>query len=78
MRVGGRPAALGVGPGSESRAPMAIATACGMFSSMLLTLLIVPVFYVELEVFSDRVRGWLGRSSKRAAEDLPAEAAHTR
>jgi HAE1 family hydrophobic/amphiphilic exporter-1 len=78
MIFGVLPAAIGVGPGSESRAPMAIATASGMFSSMLLTLLIVPVFYVELEVFSDRVRGWLGRSSKRAAEDLPAEAAHTR
>jgi hypothetical protein len=28
---------------------MAVATAAGMFSSMLLTLLVVPVFYLALE-----------------------------
>ena len=33
-------------PGAETRAPMAVATAAGMFSSMLLTLLVVPVFYL--------------------------------
>ena len=75
MIFGVLPAALGVGPGAESRAPMAVATAAGMFSSMLLTLLIVPVFYVELEAFSVRVRGWLGRSRKTAPGELPVEVA---
>ncbi|MCA9511950.1 MAG: efflux RND transporter permease subunit, partial [Myxococcales bacterium] len=56
MIFGVLPAALGIGPGSETRAPMAVATAAGMFSSMMLTLLVVPVFYVSLERFSERVR----------------------
>jgi len=43
------PAAIGVGPGAESRAPMAIATASGMFSSTALTLLVVPVFYLLVD-----------------------------
>ncbi|MEM7409794.1 MAG: efflux RND transporter permease subunit [Myxococcota bacterium] len=49
MIFGVLPAAFGIGPGAETRAPMAVATAAGMFSSMLLTLLIVPVFYLALE-----------------------------
>ncbi len=49
MIFGVLPTALGLGAGSETRAPMAVATAAGMFTSMLLTLLIVPVFYLGLE-----------------------------
>jgi HAE1 family hydrophobic/amphiphilic exporter-1 len=49
MIFGVLPAALGVGPGSETRQPMAVATAAGMFSSMMLTLLVVPVFYLVLD-----------------------------
>ncbi len=49
MIFGVLPAALGIGPGAETRAPMAIATAAGMTSSMLLTLLVVPVFYLKLD-----------------------------
>jgi HAE1 family hydrophobic/amphiphilic exporter-1 len=49
MIFGVLPAAIGVGPGSETRAPMAVATAAGMLSSVLLTLLIVPVFYLALD-----------------------------
>ena len=55
MIFGVLPAAFGIGPGAETRAPMAIATAAGMFTSMLLTLLVVPVFYVSLE----GARAWL-------------------
>ncbi len=56
MIFGVLPAALGIGPGAESRAPMAVATAAGMFSSMLLTLLVVPVFYLALDDFGEWVR----------------------
>jgi hydrophobic/amphiphilic exporter-1 (mainly G- bacteria), HAE1 family len=49
MIFGVLPAAIGVGPGAETRAPMAIATAAGMLSSLVLTLLIVPVFYLKLD-----------------------------
>ena len=55
MIFGVLPAAIGVGPGSESRQPMAVATAAGMFSSTLLTLLVVPVFYLVL----DDAKEWL-------------------
>jgi len=49
MIFGVIPAALGLGPGAETRQPMAIATAAGMFTSTLLTLLIVPVFYLAID-----------------------------
>jgi HAE1 family hydrophobic/amphiphilic exporter-1 len=61
MIFGVLPAALGIGPGSETRQPMAIATAAGMFSSMMLTLLVVPVFYV----FLDDAVAWLKRGLRR-------------
>jgi hydrophobe/amphiphile efflux-1 (HAE1) family protein len=76
MIFGVLPAAIGVGPGAESRQPMAIATATGMFSSMLLTLLIVPVFYL---VIDDSIT-WLKNAPRRivarfrdsAARSMPA------
>jgi HAE1 family hydrophobic/amphiphilic exporter-1 len=61
MIFGVLPAAFGVGPGAETRAPMAIATAAGMFSSLVLTLLIVPVFYLKLD---DAVE-WVKRVTRR-------------
>jgi len=64
MIFGVLPAALGIGPGSESRAPMAVATAAGMFTSMLLTLLVVPVFYLALT----------GRRQARPEERAPESA----
>jgi HAE1 family hydrophobic/amphiphilic exporter-1 len=57
MIFGVLPSALGIGPGAETRAPMGIATAAGMFTSMLLTLLIVPVFYLGLEKLRARFAG---------------------
>jgi multidrug efflux pump len=57
------PAALGLGSGSETRVPMAIAVIGGVIVSTLLSLFVVPAFYV----LADRVRGLL---SRRAA--LPA------
>jgi HAE1 family hydrophobic/amphiphilic exporter-1 len=60
MIFGVLPAAVGVGPGSETRAPMAVATAAGMLSSTLLTLLVVPVFYVVLEDVTTWIGGHLG------------------
>ncbi len=75
MIFGVLPAAIGVGPGSESRAPMAVATAAGMFSSMLLTLLVVPVFYLLFDDAAERVTRGLRRllgSAPAPAEPLPA------
>ena len=56
MIFGVLPAALGIGPGAESRAPMAVATAAGMFSSTMLTLLVVPLFYVVLDDTTELVK----------------------
>ena len=46
MIFGVLPAAIGIGPGAESRRPMAIAAGAGMLSSTVLTLLVLPALYV--------------------------------
>jgi len=69
MIFGVLPAALGLGPGAETRAPMGVATAAGMFSATLLTLLVVPVFYLVLDDGVDWLRAHLGR--RRTAETAP-------
>ena len=61
MIFGVLPAAIGVGPGAETRAPMGVAVAAGMFSSTLLTLLVVPVFYLLLDDGIDWLRATSGR-----------------
>ncbi len=43
------PIAIGLGYGAEARAGMGVVAAGGMFSSMCLTLLVVPVFYSLLD-----------------------------
>ncbi len=55
--AGAIPAALGLGPGAETRAPMARGIIGGIVLSTLVTLVLVPVFYVLLE----RLRGAVGR-----------------
>jgi multidrug efflux pump subunit AcrB len=47
------PSALGLGPGSETRGPMADAVIGGLILSTALSLLVVPAFYVV----ADRLRG---------------------
>ncbi len=49
------PAAIGLGPGSEIRAPMAIAVMGGLVVSTVFSLFVIPAFYVEIE----RLLGWL-------------------
>ena len=48
--------ALGVGEGSEQRAPMAHAVIGGIITSTLLTLVVVPVIYTYLDDLSIFVR----------------------
>jgi HAE1 family hydrophobic/amphiphilic exporter-1 len=69
MIFGAAPAALGIGPGAETRSPMAMAAMAGMISSTVLTLLVVPVFYLTLD---DGV-AWLGRKLRRR-ESVPGVA----
>jgi len=49
--AGAVPAALGLGPGAETRAPMARGIIGGIVLSTLITLILVPVFYVLIERF---------------------------
>jgi HAE1 family hydrophobic/amphiphilic exporter-1 len=70
MIFGVLPAALGLGPGAENRRPMAVATAAGMMSSTMLTLLVVPVFYIVLD---DAVE-WLKRLPRRLLRRAPPAA----
>jgi HAE1 family hydrophobic/amphiphilic exporter-1 len=75
MIFGVLPAAIGFGPGAESRAPMAVATAAGMFSSTLLTLLVVPVFYLLVDDFAEFVKRGFHRvfGSRSSHEVMSAE-----
>jgi len=52
------PLALGTGPGSETKAPMALSIIGGLLSSMFLTLLIVPVIYRLISPLDRWLRKW--------------------
>jgi hydrophobic/amphiphilic exporter-1 (mainly G- bacteria), HAE1 family len=72
MVLGMLPTALSRGEGSEFRAPMAISVIGGVVSSTLLSLVVVPAFYLAIE----NLKGWLrarGVSVKADAEPSAAE-----
>jgi len=49
------PIALGIGEGSETRAPMAVAAIGGLLTSLFLTLIVVPVAYDLLDDLSKKI-----------------------
>ena len=51
------PLALGMGEGSEIQRPLAVTVIAGLISSTLLTLLVIPVLYDQVNILVDRVRG---------------------
>jgi Cu/Ag efflux pump CusA len=55
------PPALGLGPGAEIRTPMAIAVIGGLIVSTVLSLLVVPAFYLV----ADRVKQGVARRMRR-------------
>ncbi len=62
MIFGMFPVALALGEGGETRAPMAAAVIGGLITSTMLTLLVVPVFYMIADSFvGSRPVRWLGR-----------------
>jgi hydrophobic/amphiphilic exporter-1 (mainly G- bacteria), HAE1 family len=67
MVFGMIPLAIGLGEGSEQRAPLAHAVIGGVIASTLLTLLVVPVLYTLLD---DLVNLVLGK--KADMEELPS------
>ena len=50
------PIAIGIGEGAETRAPMAIATTGGLITSLLLTLVVIPVIYDVFDELYGRLR----------------------
>jgi multidrug efflux pump subunit AcrB len=77
MVLGMLPTALGRGEGSEFRSPMAIAVIGGVISSTVLSLIVVPAFYLAVEGAKSRIRVWRGlppfESPVRDASVAPAE-----
>src|SRR5438034_11040194 len=65
------PLALGYGPGAETRAPLARSIIGGMFLSTLVTLVIVPVFYVLFDRFGAYVARLARREPKQAKHEPP-------
>lgn len=59
--VGTLPVALGISLGGEVRQPMSVAVIGGLFTSTLLTLLVIPVVYLLMDDFSDYVKVKLHR-----------------
>ena len=57
------PMALGIGRGSDLRAPLAIAVIGGLISATALTLIIVPVAYDVIEHIAGKFRAAVGRDS---------------
>ncbi len=54
MIFGMMPIAIGIGEGAETRAPMAMATIGGLLTSLLLTLVVVPVAYDLFEEHKEK------------------------
>jgi multidrug efflux pump subunit AcrB len=71
MVLGMLPTALGHGEGSEFRGPMAVAVIGGVISSTLLSLVVIPVFYLAIE-------GLKGRLARRRRQPLKAVPAATK
>ncbi|HEX7828345.1 MAG TPA: efflux RND transporter permease subunit, partial [Thermoanaerobaculia bacterium] len=64
------PPALALGPGAETRGPMAVAIIGGLIISTTLSLLVVPAFYVV----ADRLKTKLGTLFSRSEEEEGEEA----
>src|SRR5262249_52427462 len=66
------PLALGLGPGAETRAPLARSIIGGIVLSTLVTLVIVPIFYVLF----DRFGHWVSSLTQRDDEAKPKRGEH--
>ena len=60
------PMALGIGPGAQLQAPMAVAVFGGLFSATALTLIVIPVAYSVVEELRQRA-GAGGRAAVLSA-----------
>ena len=65
--IGAIPAALKLSEGSESRQPMSVALFGGLFTSTLLTLLVIPVVYLLFDDLQDRIKAFFTRRRAKTA-----------
>jgi HAE1 family hydrophobic/amphiphilic exporter-1 len=65
------PMAMGIGPGAELQAPLAIAVFGGLLSATALTLVVIPVAYDVLDEAGERIRAWFRRPAPAAAAAEP-------
>jgi multidrug efflux pump len=70
------PSALALGPGGEVRAPMAMAVIGGLIVSTLLSLFVVPTFYVVMETVPASVRRRMGRLGLKRERGEQGEREH--
>ena len=61
---------MGIGPGAELQAPLAIAVFGGLLSATALTLVVIPVAYDVLDEAGERIRAWLRGSAARAEAEV--------
>jgi HAE1 family hydrophobic/amphiphilic exporter-1 len=73
--VGAVPLALGLGPGAETRAPLARSIIGGSLLSTAVTLVIVPVFYVLFDHLGARLLAMTRRDEPAALPAPPIERA---
>ena len=59
--IGSLPVALALSEGGEVRQPMSVAVIGGLFTSTLLTLLVIPVVYLMLDDLMDKTRAKIRR-----------------
>ena len=62
--VGILPIAIGFGDAAESRRPLGVVAVGGLFTSTLLTLYVIPVFYTIFDDLSKRFKGKAGQEEE--------------
>lgn len=75
MIAGMVPIALGLGAGSEVRAPMAIAVVGGLITSTFLTLIVVPVVFTYVDDWKIKLTNSKGKPSKDKLNDAARQEA---
>ncbi len=56
------PLAVELGSGAETWSPLARAVIGGLTTTTILTLVVIPVIYIIVERFEDKVKGWFSKS----------------
>jgi Cu/Ag efflux pump CusA len=73
MIAGMLPIALGIGAGSEARAPMAIAVIGGLVTSTVFTLVVIPVVFTYVDDFQKWLKALVLRASAPDSNSVRAQ-----